>query len=166
MGGSLGGKRIASRSAGHPLAAARVSPRRRRLVGIGGLVLLIAAFLAFASEADAAELAITNVSPDRYFSPNGDNRENIAYVNYTLSTTSTVTIVIRDKGGSLIRTVASGVPQGVGGSQFSWNGREENGSPAPNGVYKYTVTAVDGAKEEASASGQIGLNRALPGTVD
>ena len=56
-------------------------------------------------------------------------------------------------------------PQGEGGSQFSWNGREENGSPAPNGVYKYTIKAVDGAKEEASASGQIGLNRSLPGTV-
>jgi flagellar hook assembly protein FlgD/PKD repeat protein len=118
-----------------------------------------------ASGAYASELTISNVSPDRYFSPNGDNQDDTAYVNYTLSTAATVTIVIRDKGGSLVRTISSGTPQGQGGNQFSWNGREENGTPAANGVYKYTITAVAGAKEEASASGQIGLNRALPGTV-
>jgi flagellar hook assembly protein FlgD/PKD repeat protein len=160
-------KQWAAKRRSHKRRVARKQRERktRWFRAVSLLLLVVVAPLVAATAAYGSELAISGLSPDRYFSPNGDNQDDSAYVNYTLSTPATVTIVIRDKGGTLIKTIVGGIAEGEGGNSFSWNGREENNSPAPNGVYKYTIKAINAGKEEAAGAGQIGLTRGLPGTV-
>jgi len=125
-----------------------------------GLGSLAAPGFAFASE-----LTISNLSPDSYFSPNGDGQEDTATVSYDLSGPASVSIVIRNSKSKIVRAVQSSVAESEGYNSFSWNGREEGGTPAPNGVYTYTISAENAAKETATANGRIGVERGLPGTV-
>jgi PKD repeat protein/flagellar hook assembly protein FlgD len=114
--------------------------------------------------ADAAGLSVSNLSPDSYFSPNGEGQNETAYVSYTLSEPAAVTITIRDAEGMLVRTVQSDTAEPEGSNLFSWNGHENNGANAPEAAFDYTISASN-AGGTASASGRIGIERRLPGTI-
>ncbi len=124
----------------------------------------VGAIFARSAPAEAAGLSISNLSPDRYFSPNGDGQEDTAYVGYTLSESAAVTITIRNGQGNLVRTLQNNISEPQGSDSFSWDGHQENGSSAPNGAYIYTIEA-SGPSGHASASGRIGIDRNVPGAI-
>ena len=108
---------------------------------------------------------ITDVSPDRYFSPDGDGQEDQAYVSFTLDPDATTTITIADADGQRVRTIETAATRRHGGQYFSWDGRDDGGRVVPDGVYTYTITAVGETGDPATASGRIGVDTRAPGTV-
>jgi PKD repeat protein/flagellar hook assembly protein FlgD len=141
---------------GRPEVAARRNPVRFVLVA---LVLLGASTLRPAI-ATAGEPAITNLSPDRYFSPNGDGQEDTTSVSYQLAEAASVTVTVRDSQNSLVKTVQSNESESAGYSSFAWDGHTTNGSTAANGVYTYTIQAGS-----ATATGRIGVDKTKPGSI-
>jgi flagellar hook assembly protein FlgD len=101
---------------------------------------------------------ISNVSADRYFSPDGDGQEDTIGVSYALTAPAKVTVRVRDQAGGLIRRLESDVARTEGGQSFSWDGRDEDGARVPDGIYRYTVDAVGAIGEPVSASGRIGVD--------
>jgi flagellar hook assembly protein FlgD len=146
--------------------AGRTSRARRRLclLTLAWLV-CVAAGAILASAASAAELTVSELSSDRYFSPNGDGQEDAISRSYYLSGTAKVTVTIRDSKGSLVRTVQGNVTESPGWYSFSWDGTKENGKAAGNGVYTYTISASSTSEGAASASGRIGIDTEAPGVI-
>ena len=64
-----------------------------------------------------------------------------------------VTVTIKDASGNAVRTLHLGT-QGKGSFDVEWDGLDENGEPAPDGLYTFSVGAVDedDVKVEASAN--------------
>ncbi len=61
---------------------------------------------------------------------------------------SGVKIGVYDAGGQLVRTLDLGA-LGSGLQEFEWDGRLEDGSPAPEGVYEFRATAADSSGTQA-----------------
>jgi hypothetical protein len=57
-----------------------------------------------------------------------------AQVTLTLPAAATVSVVVTDAAGRLVRTLAEG-PLGAGRHEFSWDGVGADGRPSPAGVY-------------------------------
>lgn len=74
-------------------------------------------------------------------------------------TTSAVTLKIADSSGVVVRTVYLGA-QSAGVANFSWDGKETNGSQAPAGTY--TLKAEYAGATDTSAA----ATTAVSGTVD
>jgi flagellar hook assembly protein FlgD len=110
-------------------------------------------------------LSISNLAPDRYFSPNGDGQEDTSSVSYSLSASASVGITITDSGGNVVRHLATAASQLSGDNALTWDGRSDGGAVAPDGVYTYTITAQDALGDQATASGKIGIETATPATV-
>ena len=88
---------------------------------------------------DGTRPVVTNdgVSPDP-FNPNTQN----AYIRYVLTESSSVTIKIYGDRGQLIRTL--GTPSGrAGENHTTWNGADDLGRIAGDGIYTYEITASD-----------------------
>jgi len=63
-------------------------------------------------------------------------------ISYQLAAATKVTLGIYDVAGRLVRTLASG-QQGAGQHQLTWDGLDNSGEKAANGVYIYRLTAGD-----------------------
>lgn len=101
--------------------------------------------------------SISDLSPDRYFYPNGNGQDETAQVSYDLSTAGSVSVAIRDSAGRVVATSVQEQAEQAGGNSFNWDGALAGGAPAPEGVYTYTITVqgIDGPA--ATATGRIGL---------
>src|SRR5439155_26566316 len=55
---------------------------------------------------------------------------------------SNVTAVVTDKNGKVVRTMQLG-PQAGGQLAVAWDGRDDGGTPLPDGTYSVAVTASD-----------------------
>lgn len=99
------------------------------------------------------DVAISNVSPDRAFSPNGDEQEDTHDVGYHLSAPASVTVRIRDADGAVVRRIETDEARGEGWNSFRWDGRDDSGTVVRDGTYSFTITSG-----EASASGRIGVD--------
>ncbi len=96
---------------------------------------------------NGGQLSISSVSdsPDP-FSPNGSNK---AAVKFTLSKSASVSIKIYDKNSLLIKTIT--ISSGVYGSNAAyWDGKNDKGVIVSDGVYSYTIDAVDASGYKAS----------------
>ena len=62
-------------------------------------------------------------------------------ISFTLPEAAEVRLRIFDVSGRLVRTLIDGEPRGVGGHHDVWNGRADNGSSAPSGLYFYRIVA-------------------------
>lgn len=79
--------------------------------------------------------SITNLRAEpKYFSPNGDGRQDQLVVTYSVNEPVTSAFEIADAGGRLVRRIP--VTQlATGTHALSWDGREENGELAADGTY-------------------------------
>ena len=51
------------------------------------------------------------------------------------------TITISNSSGRVVRTISG--ETGIGRHEFSWNGLDDNGAKLADGIYNFSVTAVD-----------------------
>ena len=66
-----------------------------------------------------------------------------------------VTVTITDANGLAVRTMKLGA-QKAGVMAFSWDGKSDNGTPAANGNYKFSIAAVQGTNTVNATALTIG----------
>ncbi len=93
---------------------------------------------------------ITKLSPFvRYesvsspFSPNGDGRQDVARVEFTMADAASVRLEIVDASGEVVRTSNLG-SVAAGSHVATWNGRTASGAIAAEGRYLPRIVAVEG----------------------
>lgn len=85
------------------------------------------------------------------FSPNGDGKEDISYLNYKLDTWAYVTVQVRSASG-VVRTIINGAKRNAGARAEKFNGKNNSGSLLANGNYKFVVTARNSFGSSSAAS--------------
>jgi flagellar hook assembly protein FlgD len=63
---------------------------------------------------------------------------------FALSAPATVSAVVRDATGAVVRTLLDAVPLGTGSQAVDWDGRLDSGGMAPRGTYSAVISATDG----------------------
>jgi flagellar hook assembly protein FlgD len=63
---------------------------------------------------------------------------------FDLSASATISGVIRNQSGDVVRTMFDAVSMAAGTHLFDWDGRLTNGSMAPRGTYTAAISATDG----------------------
>ncbi|MFZ5640558.1 MAG: FlgD immunoglobulin-like domain containing protein [Bacillota bacterium] len=64
-------------------------------------------------------------------------------ISYTLSENAKVTVKILDSAGNIVKTIENAVTKNAGYNSTSWDGKDANGAPVPEGTYAAVVNAVD-----------------------
>ncbi len=106
---------------------------------------------------------MTGVSAgSRAISPNGDGINDQATISYSLPNSATVTRSIWD-GSKLIKSYPA-LSQGPGAKTFAWDGRDDGGEVAGDGVYtaKIDARSTDAAYEIRPASTPVYVNNTIP----
>ena len=100
------------------------------------------------------DLGITGIKADPYcfYPEHGDATQ----IQYTLNTSSGVTIVIRNPNGSIVRTLFSNVGQSAGVNSAVWDGKDVNGRVVDiPGNYRIIVTAADTIGNQMTVEGNV-----------
>ncbi|MGZ8501334.1 MAG: FlgD immunoglobulin-like domain containing protein, partial [Candidatus Limnocylindrales bacterium] len=79
-----------------------------------------------------------------FFPQDLDKYARTARFSFDLSASATVSGVIRNEAGGLVRTMFDAVPMAAGSHLFDWDGRRTDGSMAPRGTYTAAISATDG----------------------
>jgi flagellar hook assembly protein FlgD len=94
--------------------------------------------------------------------PNGDGSKETVTVPYSVSEDATVTAVVTNAAGAVVRTMAGSVQ--AGDRQTTWDGRTATGVAVPDGRYTVTLAAVDPAGNAgAPVSTNVDVYAALAG---
>jgi subtilisin family serine protease/flagellar hook assembly protein FlgD len=104
--------------------------------------------------------AITSIAPNP-FSPNADGLLDAAVVTYTLDTTQTVVLQIRNSSGTVVRGPGTLGTFGAGTRTWGWNGKRGDGTVAPNGTYTVEIATTAGSLGGA-ASRTVRLDTVAP----
>ena len=109
----------------------------------GVFALLVAAtFGAFflAQRLKNGPTAIQSLTARPHFSPNADGRLDEARWSFRLREDDDVTVEVVDAGGDTVRTLADDLPmRAYTQTRFRWDGRDEDGRPAPDGRYRLRI---------------------------
>lgn len=81
------------------------------------------------------------VEPKQFNPTNGEQ----AIIRFTLEQPATVTLRIYDEEDGLVKVIRAAGRQAAGAHSMSWDGRDEAGTVIPDGVYVYTLSALDDA---------------------
>jgi flagellar hook assembly protein FlgD len=81
-----------------------------------------------------------NVVP-MVFSPNNDGRLDTTAINYSITDSCVIEIVVLDSVGTLWKTFTATVPS-AGAYTFAWDGTDNAGDFVPDGAYKVNLHAV------------------------
>jgi flagellar hook assembly protein FlgD len=92
------------------------------------------------------------VAAPSVFNPNGSGASETQTQTVTLDHAATVDWVIRDDSGTTVRTVMANEKHDAGDLTFTWDGRNDNGQPIPNGVYWIVTSAKTGKGTETQQS--------------
>jgi ligand-binding sensor domain-containing protein len=103
--------------------------------------------------AGGAAIAALRVVP-RVFSPRGAIASGDVAIAFTLGRAGPVTVRVYNRAGRLVREVTRGVALGPGSNVVRWDGRDEQGGLAPEGVY---LVSVDVAGQQATST--LGIAR-------
>ena len=77
------------------------------------------------------------------FSPNGDGRRETATLGYSLLRAGRVRLEVRDSGGHVLRTFETGELREAGAWSHVWDGLDDAGKPAAEGLHTLWVRAED-----------------------
>jgi len=89
------------------------------------------------ARAGAPRLALLQNGPNPFAS--------VTTIAFDLPEAGPVSLKVFDLSGRLVRTIADGV-QPAGRGEASWNGTQDDGRPAPNGVYFYRLSTRTGSE--------------------
>lgn len=101
---------------------------------------------------DAAGL-IADLQVTPQFSPNEDAVDDVAYFNYRLPVSATVSINVTQPNGEAFPFISAG--EGPFAQSHIWDGKRPDGSLVTSGTYTYTITAQDAVGNIAQREGQI-----------
>jgi flagellar hook assembly protein FlgD/PKD repeat protein len=123
----------------------------------------------------------TNGFPSTVFSPNGDSQDDTVTASYCLSRTATVTIVVKNSSGTVVRTVQPSTSIDADGANYNpgsciyagrpgeelttWDGKNNASAVVPDGNYSIVIDAQDAQGNTASAVYETAVDTRLPGTV-
>jgi hypothetical protein len=122
--------------------------------------------------ADTTEPFVGNVGPDvsppdplyvqvehPVIDPDVGGFLNRAYLFFQLPEPARVTVEVRARGGSTVRTLAADEDREEGGMYYQWDGRDESDQAVAAGVYTFRITAVDLADRTATAEDSVRVER-------
>ncbi len=125
----------------------------------GGAVLAILVFLFPLQWIRPPKVALS--TEQAVFSPNGDGTLDSAVILYSLSEEATVSVVVLDKAGMVVRTLTAEELQPAGQHSVLWDGRTDRGGVVTDGEYIVRVTA-QGAARTATATTPIRVDTEPP----
>ena len=109
---------------------------------------------------------VTRIQATVLFSPNGDDRRDLATVGIRVHETSAITISIR-KDGETVATLLDAVPKPRGFFATTWDGRDAAGRALEDGTYGIKVFARKGEKVfDKSRKVTIDATPPRPGEMD
>ncbi len=104
-----------------------------------------------------------------FFPQDLDKYARTARFSFDLSVSATISGVIRNEAGDVVRTMYDAVPMAAGSHLFDWDGRLTGGSMAPRGTYTAAISATDGVLSATGLASvvadgfRITVNDATPG---
>jgi hypothetical protein len=104
------------------------------------VVATIAAFFVTQQLKSEDALVLRFAAQPKQFSPNGDGTRDRTEVGFDLSRPATVSFYVLDGEGSEIRRIVD--DRALAGDtkhRFSWDGRDDDGAPVPDGLYRMRV---------------------------
>jgi VCBS repeat-containing protein len=118
------------------------------------------------AQAGPATVTISGTSPAGSFSPNGDGYDDTVNVNFCLDAGANVTATATDDAGERVRTIAQAVSYpATCGNSASWDGRDDAGTPVPDGTYTLELEAVNASGSPTRDSVEVVVDRRVPGVV-
>jgi hypothetical protein len=113
--------------------------------------------------ADALLVAYAGVvvqpSSEGVVSPNGDGVAEETTLSYRVARQSNVTASLVGPGGATAYSFSGA--QAPGTYPIAWNGRLPDGSPAPEGIWHFTVAGTDDLGRQSTDDRTVGLNLTL-----
>lgn len=126
-------------------------------ISIGAIVLIVAITF-FADWMKVPELSVS--AQGQFLSPNNDGSYDIFTVNYRLADNARITALVFS-GQNLIRSLSNSQTETGGDHFISWDGRNDQGTVAPDGIYRIEVTAA-GTMRSTTQSAQAQLDTQPP----
>jgi flagellar hook assembly protein FlgD len=120
--------------------------RTSRLAAAVFALLLLATFGAFflASRLKAEPAVLADLQRLRYFSPNGDGHRDVQPIRFRVNLDDAAAVDIVDRDGARVRRVASRLEiRRDRINRVFWNGRDDDGRRAPDGVYRMRLILAD-----------------------
>ena len=116
--------------------------------------LLVVALLAGTAPAFAVSeqlklepVPVTGTRVTKVFSPVCGCDQANAFVSFRLRKNGRVTVELLDGSDEVVRTLARGEPLDAGRATFRWDGRTDDGAPAPEGTYRPRVRLREHGRE-------------------
>src|SRR4029453_2781627 len=112
-------------------------------------VLVIAPFGAFfvAQRLKNAPPVLGEIGVRGVFSPNGDGRFDVTRLTFRVKETDTVSVSVLDADGDEVRELLGGTHVTKGTLvRLKWDGRDDDGTRAPDGRYRYRVPLQQGGR--------------------
>lgn len=136
------------------------------LTKASGRIILCAAFLLIAlplsTFANPPEFAHIRIVP-MVFSPNSDGVQDSITIFYTLTDTAeTVFIQVLNAQGRIVRTLVDSVAQSAGEHYVSWDGKDHENLPVPDGKYAIIFGAGNSAGAARQASIKVAVDTVAP----
>jgi PKD repeat protein/flagellar hook assembly protein FlgD len=112
-------------------------------------------------------LELSLASPERYFSPNGDEQEDTVEVIYCLSQAADVDIWVTDLSGTRLRTIQEGAPHDGHScsASFRWDGKDDDGEVVADGVYTAHLRAQTTGGSSGDVAIRVGVDTRAPGAL-
>jgi flagellar hook assembly protein FlgD len=98
-----------------------------------------------------AALSALARTPGQFFPQDADTLAPRTKATWTLLAPATVTVDVRDKAGTVVRTAYADRSLPAGATSWSWNGRRDDGTFAPRGLYRIVVQATNGTQRAVQA---------------
>jgi flagellar hook assembly protein FlgD len=99
-----------------------------------------------------AALSSITRTPSLFYPQDGDKLATKTTASYRLLSPATVSIRVTDTDGALVRSGPTDRALRAGPASWAWNGKRDDGSFAPAGVYRIVVEATNGAQSGSLAT--------------
>ena len=133
-----------------------------RAVFVVLVVATVAAFFTTQQLKDEFPLVIRFAAKPAHFSPNGDQYRDTTEVGFDLSEPASVSFLVVDSEGTEVRRIVSERRlAGDAKHRFRWDGRADDGSLVPDGIYRMRVVRRDESRVIDSAK-EITVDRKPP----
>jgi len=83
-------------------------------------------------------------------------------LSYNTNGSTSISAEITNATGQLVRSLASGFPVQVGSHTLTWDERDANGNPVPDGLYTATVSSTDPFGNLSTGQAQIAVDSTPP----